>query len=205
MTHFTVVYDANVLYPFNMRDVLVQVAQPELDLVRARWTDEILDEAFWNLLKDRPSLRPEQLERTRRLMCEFVPDCLVEGYRPLIEGLRLPDQDDRHVLAAAIQAGAEVIVTRNLADFPADYLQQFDIEAHPPDEFILNLMSISERAARRVLSALSAIAGRRRNPPRSLQDLLAISERNGFPRSMTRLREMFFADEPAEPPGDSAE
>jgi hypothetical protein len=47
----------------------------------------------------------------------------VSGYEPLIEGLKLPDPDDRHVLAAAVKAGAQVIVTRNLRDFPAADLE----------------------------------------------------------------------------------
>lgn len=165
MTHFTVIYDANVLYPFNTRDVLVQLAQPELDLVRARWTDEILDEAFENLLADRPDLTRPQLQGTRELMIAWVPDCLVAGYQPLIEGLTLPDPNDRHVLAAAIKAGAEVIVTDNLSDFPPDYLATFDIEAQSPDEFVLNLISISDRCARRVLKAIAEIAHRRRDRP----------------------------------------
>lgn len=57
------------------------------------------------------------------------------GHEPLIEGLKLPDPDDRHVLAAAIKAGAQVIVTRNLKDFPETDLQPWDIEAQSPDAF----------------------------------------------------------------------
>jgi hypothetical protein len=52
-------------------------------------------------------------------MNKAVRDCLVTGHEPLTEGLKLPDPDDRHVLAAAIKAGAQVIVTRNLKDFPS--------------------------------------------------------------------------------------
>jgi predicted nucleic acid-binding protein len=40
-----------------------------------------------------------------------VRDCLVTGYEPLIGAVELPDPDDRHVLAAAIRARAQVIVT----------------------------------------------------------------------------------------------
>ena len=61
-------------------------------------------------------------------MNEAVRDCLVTGYEDLIDSLTLPDPDDRHVLAAAIRAGASVIVTYNLKDFPAATLAQFDIE-----------------------------------------------------------------------------
>ncbi|MDF1667930.1 MAG: PIN domain-containing protein [Planctomycetota bacterium] len=140
MTQFTVIYDANVLYPFNMRDLLIQLAQPELDLVRARWTEEILDEAFRNLLANNPHLKTAQLSRTRELMCQSVPDCLVEGYESLIADLELPDPNDRHVLAAAIRVNAEVIVTLNLKDFPSESLQTFDLEAQEPDAFLLNLI-----------------------------------------------------------------
>jgi hypothetical protein len=59
-------------------------------------------------------------------MNEAVRDCLVTGYEDLIESLTLPDPDDRHVLAAAIRAGAEVIVTYNLKDFSPEALARFD-------------------------------------------------------------------------------
>lgn len=62
------------------------------------------------------------LVRTRKLMCAAVRDCLVEGFEPLVDGLVLPDLNDRHVLAAAIRRGAQSIVTRNLKDFPQDRL-----------------------------------------------------------------------------------
>ncbi|WP_209313903.1 hypothetical protein [Blastococcus sp. TF02A-35] len=70
MASFTVVYDANVLYPNLLRDLLIRVAQA--GLVRARWTDEILDEVFWSLSKSRPDLDPERLARTRTLMNEAI-------------------------------------------------------------------------------------------------------------------------------------
>ncbi len=113
---FVVVYDANVLYPSTLRDVLIHVALT--DLVQAKWTEEILDEVFRNLKHNRPDLNPAKLERTRRLMRDAVPDCMVSGHTPLIDALKLPDPDDRHVLAAAIRARAQVIVTCDQDDFP---------------------------------------------------------------------------------------
>ena len=51
-----------------------------------------------------------------------VLDALVTGYEPLVKTIHLPDPNDRHVLAAAITGRADVIVTKNLKDFPADRL-----------------------------------------------------------------------------------
>ena len=93
---FTVVYDANVLYPAPLRDLLIRLAMT--GLFRARWTDDILDEVFRNILEDRPELKPEQLERTRELMNLAVRDALIDGHHPLMAELDLPDPDDRHVL-----------------------------------------------------------------------------------------------------------
>ncbi|WP_340686272.1 PIN domain-containing protein [Amycolatopsis coloradensis] len=116
---FVVLCDANVLYPNVLRDFLLRIAQS--GFVRAKWTDEILDEVFRNLRKNRPDLDPLKLDRTRQLMNAAVRDCLVTGYEPLVTTLELPDLDDRHVLAAAIKAQARVIVTENLRDFPKGF------------------------------------------------------------------------------------
>ena len=53
-------------------------------------------------------------------MDRHFPDALVVGFEPLIDGLTLPDADDRHVLAAAIRGQADVIITQNLKDFPRE-------------------------------------------------------------------------------------
>lgn len=71
---FVVLYDACVLYPAPLRDLLVRLANT--GIVRARWSEPILDECFRNILENRPDLKPESLERTRELMTQAVPDCL---------------------------------------------------------------------------------------------------------------------------------
>jgi predicted nucleic acid-binding protein len=114
------IIDACVLYSAPLRDLVVRLAQA--GLVQARWSDEIHDEWMQNLLKNNPMLNRERLERTRFLMDAAVRDCLVTGYSQLVESLILPDPDDRHVLAAAIHAGTELIVTFNLSDFPPEAL-----------------------------------------------------------------------------------
>lgn len=127
---FVVIYDANVLYPSVLRDVLIRLAQS--GLVRARWTDRILDEVFRNLLANRPDLDPGKLARTRELMNASVRDVLVEGYEALMNALTLPDPDDVHVLAAAIRSHAQVIVTTNVRDFPEFELGRWDIKGETP-------------------------------------------------------------------------
>ena len=69
-----------------------------------------------------PDLSRGNLERTRQLMEQALPDALVTGYEHLIDSIELPDRDDRHVLAAAVRCGASVIVTLNLGDFPSESL-----------------------------------------------------------------------------------
>lgn len=116
----TVLFDACVLYPAPLRDLLMRLAAT--DLFRARWSDAIHDEWIRSVLTQRPDLEA-QLARTRQLMDAHVMDCLVTGYEPLIDTLGLPDPGDRHVLAAAIIGRADLIVTKNLRDFPADRLR----------------------------------------------------------------------------------
>ncbi len=156
------------------------------DLFRAKWTNAIHDEWIRNLLKNRSDLNRAQFERTRELMNRAVPDCLVEGYESLIPALALPDPDDRHVLAAAISAGAKVIVTFNGKDFPSEVLAQFGIEAQHPDEFCEWLCTLNMAA---VCKALKQQRQMLRNPPQSAEQILETLERQGLIQTVCRLRE----------------
>jgi predicted nucleic acid-binding protein len=127
MSNFIVIFDACVLYPAPLRDFLMHLAL--MDLFRAKWTQQIHEEWISNLLKNRKDLTREKLERTKALMNEAAQECLVENYETLIPGLKLPDPDDRHVLAAAIKGGAALIVTFNFEDFPNSTLKQYDINS----------------------------------------------------------------------------
>lgn len=167
MATFTALYDACVLYPAPLRDLLMHLALT--DLFRARWTDEIHEEWIRNLLGNRSDLTREQLERTRTLMNSHVRDCLVTGYEPLIAGLKLPDPNDRHVLAAAIRTRASVIVTFNLDDFPQDVLEPLGLEAQHPDEFITHLIDLDPGS---VYAAAKRQRASLKNPPRSVEEFL---------------------------------
>lgn len=185
---FVVIYDACVLYPAPLRDLLVRLANT--GVVRARWSETILDECFRSILENRPDLSAESLARTRELMNRAVPDCIVRGFDGLVEGLVLPDLDDRHVLAAAICGGAQAIVTFNLGDFPQDKLAPYNIEAKHPDDFVLDAIDLAAGAVTKVVGEQAASL---KNPPRSVGDLLDTLREQGLVRSVAKLRELFGA------------
>jgi predicted nucleic acid-binding protein len=162
-------------------------------IVRAHWSALILDECFRNILANRPDLRPEALERTRELMSQAVADCMVLGFEALIEGIDVPDRDDRHVLAAAIRAGAQVIVTFNLDDFPDHKLAPYNVEAKHPDDFVLDAIDLAPGL---VTSVVSDQAGSLKNPPRTIGELLDTLRDQGLIRSVAKLRELFGAADP---------
>lgn len=164
---FTALYDANVLYPAPLRDFLMHLALT--GVYRARWSAEIHEEWKRNLLINRPDLTREHVDRTSALMDRAVPDALVNGHEPLIEGLELPDLNDRHVLAAAIKCSASVIVTFNLKDFPTDKLAEFDIEPLHPDDFIADLWDLDKAA---VLEAAQRQRASLMSPPMSARQYL---------------------------------
>jgi len=180
-----VVYDACVLFPAPLRDLLMRVAVA--GMVRARWTDRILDECFDSLARLRPELSAAGLERTRSLMNRALDEALVVGYEPLIETLMLPDPDDRHVLAAAIQARAQAVVTWNLKDFPAAVLAPHGIAAVDPDAFVYDLVERSPGALMQVVNEQAAAL---RSPPHTRSQLLDKLRTNGLTRSVARLHQL---------------
>ncbi len=174
--------DACVLFPAPLRDFLLHLAL--LDVIQARWTEDIHHEWIRNVLRTRPDLTERQLKRTRNLMDLHVRDCLVYDYRQLINGLDLPDPDDRHVLAAAIKCEAEAIVTFNLRDFPKDILAEYKLIALTPDDLISKKFSSSgsniREAFNRQLSSLT-------NPVRTSEELLATLHQQGLSKTVKKL------------------
>jgi len=182
---FSVVYDACVLYPSSLRDLLIRTARA--GIVRARWSDQILDEVFRNIIAKRPDLNPAALDRTRTLMNLALPGARVEEYESLVAGLTLPDDDDRHVPAAAIRVGAQAIVTFNLKDFPEAYLARFDIDPKHPDDFLMNCIDISSST---VMQMLTEQAGDCRNSPVTVPELFSALRNQGLVQSIARLNDL---------------
>jgi len=137
---FIALLDANAIWSAALRDTLLLAA--EHDLYRPAWTRQILAEMARNLKGKRPDLDPSRVDRTVNRMLEHFPEALVDGYQDLIPAMR-NHEGDRHVLAAAVQVGAAVIVTWNSAHFPAEACAPYEIDIQTPDEFLTNLWHLS--------------------------------------------------------------
>ncbi len=164
-----VLLDACVLYPAALRDLLMRLAVHEQIVVK--WSERIHEEWMTAVLRERPDLTRQQLERTRQLMDLHTGDCLVSGHEWRVESLSLPDENDRHVLAAAIEAEADALVTWNLADFPENRLKALGIERWTPDDLLM-------REHRAVL----------KNPPKSAAEYLDTLEQQRLHRSVQILK-----------------
>ncbi len=107
---FKAVLDTNVIFPIIIRDLLFWFAYYEL--YTPKWSDHIFDE--WKDVMIRKGVGYLEAEKLVQKANLAFPDALVRNYRGLIDKLELPDEKDRHVLAAASKADADVIVTNNL-------------------------------------------------------------------------------------------
>lgn len=183
-SHFTVVYDACVLYPAPLRDLLMRLALT--DRFRARWSNAIHDEWIRNLLKNRPDLNPAALEKTRDLMNSNVRDCLVSGFEHLIPTIELPDKGDRHVVAAAIHSGAETIITFNLKHFPSTALNRYDLDAKHPDDFVVDLFDLYPAS---VLQAVAEQRASLKKSPKTADEFLDILLKQGLTQTVSILKD----------------
>ena len=183
MANFPVVLDSCVLYPMYLRDTLLCVA--ETGLYQPYWTEEILDGAFRNLIKDN-RITPDKAKYLGKMMNKAFPDAMTIVTPKLIPCMD-NHQGDRHVLATALIAKAEVIVTNNLKHFPNSSLNQFRVEAQNADEFLTSLFDVSPEVMMKVLE----IQGEsKRKPQLTLLDLLDLLT-NSVPSFVQKCRENY--------------
>jgi hypothetical protein len=159
---FIVVVDANVLFPLTLRDTMLRAAAA--DFYQLRWSKQILDEMERNLVST-GTIPADKAARLRATMEKYFPEAMVTGYEPLVEAMQ-NDAKDRHVVAAAVKAGAQVITTANIRHFTS---LPDGIEAQSPDEFLCNLFDLDPDSFTETLREQAADL---QKPPVSFDELL---------------------------------
>jgi predicted nucleic acid-binding protein len=161
------VLDASVLYPLPLRDTLLRVA--ETGLYEPRWSERILDEVRRNLIAKRGATDTQAdglLDAMRRAFdTAAVSERAIERLEPAMTN----DPKDRHVLATAVAANAQAIVTLNLKHFSSDACEPFAVEPVHPDAFLLDLYSFDPDTAFEVVERQAAALTR---PPMTIEELL---------------------------------
>ena len=154
---FIAVLDTNVIFPIITRDLLFWFAFYEL--YTPKWSNTIFEE--WKIVMLRKGITNEEAEKRVQRANSAFPDALVSNYESLIANLTLPDENDRHVLAAAIKSNADVIVTNNLKDFPEKYLNSFGVKAKSADDFLTDIIDLNPEIA---IKAFREMVLNRKNP-----------------------------------------
>ena len=156
------------------------------DLLRPKWTERIHEEWMRNVLLNHSDLSKKDVERIRQLMDAHAGDCLVGEYEHRMEGITLPDSNDVHVLAAAIEAEAEAIVTWNVTDFPSKIVGKYGIEVLTPDQFVAGLL-VSQPVG--VTLAVREHRLSLKNPSKTEEEYLATLGRQGLSSSLLILKD----------------
>lgn len=180
---FTAVLDTNVIYPIEIRDVLFWFAH--YDLFTVKWSKHIFDE--WERVMKRKNIPFTEISKRINLANLAFPDALVTNYESLIAGLSLPDEKDRHVLAAAIKTNANIIVTNNLKDFPNDYLATFGLSVKSADDFVVDIIDLNNETA---IKAFRKLVSNRTDPNLDAHQVLNNLRKNGLKKAVDYLHSL---------------
>lgn len=183
---FGVVLDACVLIPAAVRDTLLRAAAA--GMYRLHWSEDILAEVQRNLVADGLTSAQGAADVVSAMRRAF-PEATVEGYQHLVLLIEV-DEKDRHVAAAAVVSGTQVIVTLDLNDFPLSVLDQFGIDVRSPDEFLVSLFEMDpDGICQIVRDQARALV----NPPRTTADVVNALGRVA-PRFASMLRDALEAE-----------
>ncbi len=170
---FTAVLDTNVIYPVIIRDLLFWFAH--YDMYTPKWSKHIFDE--WKSVMERKGVSPEESDKRVFKANLAFPDALVLNYESLIEHLSLPDENDRHVLAAAIKTNAHVIVSNNIKDFPKEILEKYGLKIKTPDDFLTDIIDLNGEKA---IEAFKEMVMNKKHPDLDEYEVLDCLRKNGL-------------------------
>jgi len=175
--------DTNVIYSLVMRDILLWFAYEELFV--PFWSKHVLIE--WSRVMQRNGLNQAESHRRIHMIQKAFPFAIVRGYESLMDQLHLPDEDDRHVLAAAIRVHADYIVTQNLRHFPKSALSSLGIVAIDTDTFLAQLIRDKPLIG---LRAFKEMVNQRKRPIQSAHEVLQTLRNHGLMRTAAMLEEL---------------
>lgn len=179
------VLDANVFYSTWVTDVLLSFA--DADLYEPVWSDRIMGEVRNHLPQVWSRATQEGVDKYLDTLDRAFPDASVMGWESLEHVAELPDPDDRHVVAAALKARADVIVTSNLKDFPSEALEPLGLRVVPPDDFLSELFDEDPQEA---MAAMHMLVASKQHPPRTMSEEVERLRRLGLARFAGRLDAM---------------
>lgn len=137
------VIDANVLVQAPVRDTLLRLAEgPEL--YRPLWSEVIMAEVR-RTLAGQFGIASDRIAHLESKLREHFPEAWVEDFEPLISSMT-NDTKDRHVLAAAAQAKARLVVTYNLKHFPLSSTKPWRVTTVGPSQFLKKLYASDPQA-----------------------------------------------------------
>lgn len=177
------VLDACVLVPVTAADTLLRLAEREM--YRPVWSERILDEAKRAVESLHPELSTEQIDHRFDCMDEAFEDASISGWESLEGSIVLPDENDRHVVACALVAGADAIVTNNIGDFPDKTLAPLNIEVIRLDDFLLDIFDLVPEEFAAVIREQASDAMR---PPLSASEVLDNLAAAGAPETAAEFR-----------------
>lgn len=129
----------------------------------------------------------ERAAQARNIMNQAFAEASVVNFERHANAIgRLPDEGDRHVIAAAIKSKANIIVTENLKDFPRKILASYGIEAKSSDEFIADAIDLNPSLAK---DAIKRMLLRLDRPEQTPETLLLDMEKTGLTQSAEQLKD----------------
>jgi predicted nucleic acid-binding protein len=169
---YVALLDASVLHPWVVCDLLLRLA--ERGLYRPAWSAEILDELVESLTERKPEHAERFQRRRERMEAAFAEAIAVRPERFLAAVPEDVDPGDRHVVAAALAARADVIVTNNVRHFAPERLAESGLLVQTADEFLIHQWWLDPQGIDEVLAVMADATSR---PPLTTAQVLDSLER----------------------------